>query len=156
MNVDDAAHAVVHAYPGGSESLAPRMGMSAAVLRSKVNPRCDTHHLRLSEAVAITTLTGDTRILQAFAQASGHIVLAAPTAADGQPSDMAVLELVAAVWAGQGELGGAVHHGLADGVLSAAEFELIRTATANAQARLAALLRRLGGIVEPDRSEAEG
>lgn len=155
MNVADAAHAVVREYPGGSESLAPRLGMSAAVLRSKVNPNCETHHLRLSEAVAITDITGDVRILRAFAQETGRLVLDAPTDADGQPSDMAVLELVAAVWAGQGELGGVVHRALADGVLSAAEFELIKAATTTAQTRLAALLRRLAGIVEPGKPEAE-
>ena len=79
----------------------------------------------------------------------------------GKPVFMSSKDLVQRVFeqlemrAGQGELGGAVHHGLADVVLSAAEFELIRTATANAQARLAALLRRLGGIVEPARPEPE-
>ncbi|WP_341772648.1 phage regulatory CII family protein, partial [Burkholderia pseudomallei] len=48
MNIIDAAYAVVHDYPGGSESLAPRLGMSAAVLRNKVNPNNATHHLGLA------------------------------------------------------------------------------------------------------------
>ncbi|PNE77837.1 hypothetical protein A8H37_06130 [Burkholderia thailandensis] len=42
MNILDTAHAVAHNYPGGCESLAPRLGVSPAVLRSKVNPNTGT------------------------------------------------------------------------------------------------------------------
>ena len=71
MNVTDAADATVHDYPGGSESLAPRMGMSAAVLRNKVNPGNDRNHLSLSEADRLMRVTGDHRILQALADQHG-------------------------------------------------------------------------------------
>lgn len=67
MNITDAAYQTVHDYPGGSESLAPRIGMSAAVLRNKVNPNNTTHHLTLAEASAIMGVTGDHRILHALA-----------------------------------------------------------------------------------------
>ena len=64
MNVKDATHATVHDYPGGAESLAPRMGIkSPQVLRNKVNPATDTHHLRLDEAVRMMAVTGDYRII---------------------------------------------------------------------------------------------
>lgn len=155
MNVADAVRAVVRDYPGGAEALAVRLGMPGAVLRSKINTRCTTHHLRLDEAVAISELTGDPRILRAFAAETGRIVLDAPCEADSEPSDMAVLELVAAVWAGHGELGGVIHRALADGVLTETEYELIKEATANTQTRLASLLRRLAGMVEPAQPGAE-
>ncbi|WP_313645272.1 phage regulatory CII family protein [Stenotrophomonas sp.] len=148
MNVDDSAHAVVHDYPGGSESLAPRLGMSPAVLNSKVNPNTSTHKLGLVEAVRISALTEDDRILRAFAQQCGCIVLRAPDANDAAASDMAVLELVAAVGGSQGDLFGSIHRGLADGVLTEAEFALIRTAGTAAMEKVAALLRRLDGMVE--------
>lgn len=67
MNIIDAAHKTVHAYPGGSESLAPRIAMSAAVLRNKVNPNNSTHHLTLVEASEVMGVTGDYRILHALA-----------------------------------------------------------------------------------------
>ncbi len=35
MTPQDAFHATCHAYPGGCESLAPRLGMTPAVLRNK-------------------------------------------------------------------------------------------------------------------------
>lgn len=53
MNVTDAAYDTVHQYPGGSEALAPRLGMSAAVLRGKVNPNTDRNLLSLQEADAL-------------------------------------------------------------------------------------------------------
>ncbi|MGV8959220.1 MAG: phage regulatory CII family protein [Stenotrophomonas sp.] len=148
MNVDDAAYAVVHDYPGGSESLAPRLGMSAAVLNSKVNPKTSTHHLRLSEAVRITAFSEDVRILRAFAQECGHVLLVAPCGDDVAASDMAVLELVAAVGGAQGDLFGNIHKALSDGVLADSEMVRIREVGTAAMERIAALLRRLNGMVE--------
>lgn len=148
MNVDDAAYAVVHDYPGGSESLAPRLAVSPAVLNSKVNPNTKTHRLALVEAVRLTGLTGDVRILRAFAQECGQIVLPAPNGDDAAASDMAVLELVAAVGGSQGDLFGSVHRGLADGALTEQEMALIRSAGTAAMERIAALMRRLDGMVE--------
>lgn len=66
MNVSDAAYRTVHDYPGGSEPLAARMGMSAAVLRNKVNPKNDRNFLSLEEADRLIGITGDPRILQAL------------------------------------------------------------------------------------------
>lgn len=148
MNVADAAHAVVHDYPGGTPALAPRLGMSAAILRNKVNTNCDTHHLTLAEAVRITTLTDDPRILQAFAQETGRVALEAPTGDDAHASDMAVLELVVAVMAGQGDLGSIIHRALADGDLTPAEFSQIESAASASHQKIAALVRRLRGMVD--------
>lgn len=72
MNIIDAAHKTVKAYPGGSESLAPRMGMSGAVLRNKVNPNNTTHHLTLAEASEVMGVTGDDSILHALAAEHGY------------------------------------------------------------------------------------
>lgn len=72
MNITDTAHKTVRDYPGGSESLAPRLGMSAAVLRSKVNSNITTHHLTLAEADEMMSITGDHRILQELANQHGY------------------------------------------------------------------------------------
>lgn len=74
MNVIDAAHAVVHDYPGGSVALAPRLGMAPAVLRGKVNGNDAGHHLTLMEALRIQLLTGDHRIFMAEANELGYMV----------------------------------------------------------------------------------
>lgn len=147
MNVADAAYCVVHDYPGGAESLSPRIGVGAAVLRSKVNPNCTTHHLTLAEADRIMGVTGDLRILHALAASHGQVVIA-PTKG-GDCCDMAVLESVAAVWATHGTLGQAVHHALADGHLTQAEMEPVREAAYGLQQRLGELIGRLSGMAEP-------
>lgn len=66
----------VQEYPGGSESLAPRMsnGMSAATLRGKVNPNNDRNLLSLQEANELMGKSGDYRILHAMAADHGFVV----------------------------------------------------------------------------------
>lgn len=148
MNVADAAHAVVHDYPGGSESLAPRLGMSAAILRGKVNPRDAGHHLTLAEADRMTAMTGDLRILHALAAAHDHVLVPVAGAEDGH--DLAVLEVVAALWSRNGDLGQAVHHALSDGVLTASEMEVVRAAAYRLRAQIGALLGRLDAMAQPE------
>lgn len=150
MNVADAAHLCVHAYPGGSESLAPRLGMRAAVLNSKVNPKTTTHHLHLAEASRIMGITGDLRILHALAAEHGQVVVSPATADDA--CDMAVLEAISALWSGNGDLGTAVHAALADGSLTHCELKQIRAAAYAVQQRMASLLERLQAMAEPERS----
>lgn len=83
MNIADAAHKTVHAYPGGSESLAPRIGMSPAVLRNKVNPNNTTHHLTLAEASEVMGVTGDDAILHALASQHGYTLTRTEAPATG-------------------------------------------------------------------------
>lgn len=77
MSVADAVYRTVQKYKGGAESLAPRMGTTANVLRNKVNPNNDTHHLRLDEAVEMMALSGDAQILHAMADELGYVVVPA-------------------------------------------------------------------------------
>ena len=74
MNVTDAAYDTVHQYPGGSVALAPRMGMSDATLRGKVNPNTDRNRLALEEADELMAKTGDYRILHALAASHGFVL----------------------------------------------------------------------------------
>lgn len=148
MNVADAAYIVVHDYPGGSESLAPRIGISAAVLRNKVNPNCTTHHLTLAEADRITGVTGDMRIAHAFAGSHGGVVV--PLGDGEDASDMAVLEVMAGLWASNGVLGTEVHGALVDGRLTGVEQARIRAAAYGVKAKVLGLLNRLDAMTEPD------
>lgn len=147
MNITDAAYAVVHDYPGGSESLAPRLGMVPAVLRNKVNPNNDTHHLTLREAVRITQMTNDNRLLHAINAECNHVAIEA--AEEGEPSDMAILELMAGVWSRNGELGESIRHALVDGELSEGEFLKISEAGYRLRHKILRLIRRLKALVEP-------
>lgn len=78
MNVIDAAHAIVHDYPGGSIALAPRLGMSAAILRGKVNPNDPGHHLTIDESLRMQLLTGRHDIFMAEADELGYVPILKP------------------------------------------------------------------------------
>ena len=148
MNIADAAYAVVHDYPGGSESLAPRIGMSAAILRNKVNPNNTTHHLTVAEADRITGVTGDLRIVHAFS--ATHGVLGIPVGDEKDASDMAVLEAMSGLWERNGALGTAVHGALADGDLTQVELRNIRAAALAVYGRIGSLLSRLDAMAQPE------
>ena len=103
MNITTAADLTVHEYKGGSESLGPLVGISAAVLRNKVNPNNTTHHLTLAEADRIVRMTGDARILAAFAHSNGFLLVKAPESCG--ESDISVLEEVAGLMVAHGTFG---------------------------------------------------
>lgn len=56
MSVADALYTAARQYPGSVEALAARMGKSAPVLRSKLRPEIETHHVTLEEALEIIEL----------------------------------------------------------------------------------------------------
>lgn len=116
MNVKDAMHATVKDYPGGAESLAPRMGIkSPAVLRSKVNPNIDTHHLHLDQAVSMMVLSGDYRIMHAMAGEMGGVFELLPT---GNVTEANIFALIMHASAKHGDICQEFHEAMADGHLS--------------------------------------
>lgn len=143
MNITDAAHKTVKDCPGGSEALAVRIGMSAAVLRNKVNPNNNTHHLTLAEASEIMGVTGDDRILHALAAEHGYTLQ--KMEADGMASVMgAMLENAAK----QGAFAQALQDALADELISENEMKAISgagTAQMEAMTNLLARLRAVTG-----------
>lgn len=139
MNVSDAAYTTVHEYPGGSESLAPRLGMTAAVLRNKVNPHNDRNRLTLEEADRLIGLTGDTRILQALQ--ANHDALLSSDAGTGNITDL-VLDINSA----GGDFARTIREALADGVISNREMKDIANAGMASQRVIIALLNRLQGM----------
>lgn len=123
MNIQDAAHKTVKEYPGGSESLAPRLGMSAAVLRNKVNPNNETHHLTLAEADEVMGFANDYRILHALAASHGFVLQRADA-----PESGSLIQGMLAAAAGQGDLAHIVAQAMADGRISPNEVAQIESA----------------------------
>jgi hypothetical protein len=149
MTPQDAFYQTVHAYPGGCESLGPRMGMSAAVLRAKANPHGERNHPTLADADKAIGLTGDFRLLHALAANHSHVCV--PVDADVQPSDLAVLELVTAVWRSHGDVGATVDAALADGRIEQREVGQIRDAIYTHIQALQHMLKRIEQLQEPAR-----
>jgi hypothetical protein len=78
MKTIDAAYHVVHDYPGGALALAPRLGKHASSLNNEVNPPTDRApgapmpKLGIVDAIKITELTRDARIVAAFNGECGY------------------------------------------------------------------------------------
>jgi hypothetical protein len=77
-NVLDAAFNLVHDYPGGATSLAPRLKRNATTLSHEVKAT-GTAKLGLVDAVKMSVLSNDRQILNAFAAECGCFVLPLPT-----------------------------------------------------------------------------
>lgn len=79
MHLRDVAYNVVHDYPGGAPSLAPRLGKNATTLAHELNGT-GVAKLGLMDAEKITHLAGDLRILEAFATNCGQMLVPLPEA----------------------------------------------------------------------------
>ncbi|MCY0389605.1 phage regulatory CII family protein [Robbsia sp. Bb-Pol-6] len=146
MHIADAAYAVVHDYPGGAESLAPRLGMSSAVLRNKVNPNNTTHHVTLAEALRLSQITGSRVLIDAFATELGLIVIELPApenCADGE-----VLEWMAKTWETNGDIGKEVNATFADSRVEAHEVAKIKDRVFSHIRSLFGLVGRIEGMAE--------
>jgi hypothetical protein len=146
VNITDAAYAVAHEYPGGTESLGPRVGLSAALLRNKVNPNQSINHLTLAEAVRISVITGDQRIVQAFARELGLVCLEVPEAENCADAD--VIELMAKTWDTHGAIGREVNETFADGRVEQHEVKRVRDRAWDHIRTLFGLIGRIEGMAE--------
>lgn len=149
MNITDAAYAVAHDYPGGTESLAPRLDMSGAVLRNKVNPNNTTHHLTLAESLKISLITGDYRIVQALARELGLAVIAIPAAENCADAD--VIEMMAKSLQTHGEIGREITKTFADGKVERHEARNVRDRVWAHMITVLGLAAHVEGMAEPDR-----
>lgn len=141
MNILDAVFHVAHDHHGGVVALAARMGVSQNVLNKKVDPRQDTHHLRLDEAVKMGLIADDKRILQAHAQAHNCVVVDLPELPDS--GDMALLDGFMDIINELGDFTRAFQEAYRDGTISAPEIKDISNEAADVQTRLAAFVLRL-------------
>lgn len=141
MNVEDAAYATVHDAPGGAAALAPRMGMSAAILRAKVCPGTNRNKLMLEEADKLMGLTGDFRILQAMNAEHGFAMQPLPEHEGAAGESLGELVLDSNIAAGT--FAGAIRAALSDGLISEREMKAISAAGLAEQAVIMSLMEKL-------------
>lgn len=146
MNILDTLRAVAHDYKGGCESLAPRLGMSAAVLRSKVNPNTDTHKATLMDAVQITDMADDDRVLEAWARDRGYALVHLPDV-EGC-TDAAIVELMGEAWSTHGLVGKEICKTLEDGRVEHKEVERVEGRIFKHAQVLFNIAARLRGMAE--------
>ncbi|MDR5825970.1 phage regulatory CII family protein, partial [Caballeronia sp. LZ043] len=146
LNILDTLHAVAHAYKGGCESLAPRLGMSAAVLRSKVNPNTDTHKATLMDAVSISEMADDDRVLEAWARERGYALVKIPNV--DSCTDQAIVEMMGKAWSTHGEVGNEIVKTLEDGRVEEREVERVEKSIFTHAQVLFSIAARLRGMAE--------
>ncbi|QNH21227.1 hypothetical protein HEP73_02139 [Xanthomonas sp. GW] len=154
MNVSDAAYYTVHDYPGGAGPLGLRLtrinkdgeevGMSEAVLNSKVNQNTTTHQLGLLEADRIMGLTGDHRIL--FAMASNHGYQLHKLNAD--PAHGTLMQRLLKASSAEGAVDRVLEEALSDGVITPNELKAVISAEMDRQAASMQLMAKLREMCE--------
>lgn len=99
MPVADALYEGAKQYPGGIGALAELMGKSEKVLRSKLAPDLDSHHITLEEALQIIEHLDGRRptVAQNVMKAIGHRLHRVITRQDGVDSTVVPLT-VQALW----------------------------------------------------------
>jgi hypothetical protein len=111
-----AAYGLGHRY--NASELARMMGRKPVEFCKKLNPDCDDRHLTLAEAVAVTELTGDNAILDAWSASRGKVLVDLPL---GAVSDDDLVEQVLLAQSVFGKLMQAIHDARADGVIDRME-----------------------------------
>jgi len=147
MNSDLAAYDTVHGHKGGSETLGPLVGISPAVLRSKVNLSNTTHHLTFAEARRIAGMTGDFRMLKAWANEAGFLLVKAPESCANE-CDMSVLEQMAGFMVACGGFGAEIHASLADGKITKDEIAKVEDKAREVMRSAAEIKQRMEGMAE--------
>jgi hypothetical protein len=124
--------------------LARLLGKSQVILANKLNPDCDGNHLNLGEAVAITELTNDGGILNAWALSRGQMLVDMP---EGAVSDEDLVEQVLLAQAIFGELMREIHDARRDGVIDRLEQSRIENIGRSAAQHVIGLITTTGANV---------
>lgn len=152
MNTQQAAHAVAHDFPHNTDTLATLMGLSSgAILRNKVvlNRTVENrNHLTLTEAVRMTEITGDRRILEAWARELGMVLISMPAAENCADSD--VIEFMAKSWETHGEVGAEIKRTFEDGRVERHEVRKVKDKAWSHIVNLLGLVGRIEGMAEPE------
>lgn len=133
MNVLDAAYHVVHDYPGGADSLAPRLNKAGGVLSAEVRGRAGAK-FGLQTAVDVTLLADDLRILHAFAGACRQMCVPLPESVCLEEDD--VLQALGEASQEFADLCGEVCQDMADNQISDNELDRIDRARGELMAKL--------------------
>lgn len=124
--------------------LARLLGKSQVILANKLNPDCDSNHLNLGEAVAITELADDNGILDAWAASRGQVLVSVP---EGVQSDEELADMVMMVSESLAQVFSAYREARADGVIDAQERQQIGLRVRDAIRDLLSLDAEIGGQV---------
>ena len=137
MTLRDQAYNLARAYPGGAEALALRMKKNPTTLSHELRGQ-GTAKLGLEDAAAMTDLSGDLRILEAWNADMGLLVIRMPEPKDGPAGSC--LDKLSQTAREFSELVAEVAGDLGDGKLNDNELQRIEREAADVLAAVHALL----------------
>ena len=150
MTLRDQAYNLARAYPGGAEALALRMKKNPTTLSHELRGQ-GTAKLGLEDAAAMTDLSGDLRILEAWNANMGLLVILMPEPKDGPAGSC--LDKLSQTAREFSELVAEVAGDLGDGKLNDNELQRIEREAADVLAAVHALLGEARSLNARERRE---
>lgn len=153
MNQHDALYTVARKYPGGVDALAKELDISPNVLRNKLAPTIASHHPSFEEVSRIVECCHKAGLpdahlpLHALLVRHGMAAFVVPQPEQAQQDDLS--QTVCRVMSEVGAVAEAVSDALRDGVVTAAEADLIEREFHAALSALGAWRARLRMQAEP-------
>lgn len=129
INQHDVLYSVARAYPGGIEALAPRMNMTAPVLRNKLRPGVDTHYMSFEQVSLLLELVEEANVanaklpIRAFCWRHGMVALDVNRVRSEPQSDADLNRAYGKVLNELGDISKKFGDALADSHLSHAEMD---------------------------------
>lgn len=140
-DLDLAIYKTVHDFRGGAKALSAHLSVRPGTLQNKADPACETHHLSVSEALAIMLVSGDYRILHALARETQHACIRLSDLSG--VTDVDLLSSYATMNKELGDVAAELVEAFADGVIDRAEYRSIREEMFEAINAQLELLKRL-------------
>lgn len=147
MNQHDALYKVARNYPGGVEALSKRLGMSSAVLYSKLRPGVDTHHVSYEQVSEIVECLVEARVpdalqpLHALNWRHGLVAFEMPDPSD--QDDEGLIHSICKSVQEFGQMTSSVSGALADGNITGKELEEIEREFSHAFGAMTELRERI-------------
>jgi hypothetical protein len=142
-SVEEAAYRVAHDFPAKVPGMARHLGLNAGTFGNQLNTNTETHALKLVTAVAMTLVSDDPRIIEAFAGTCGFGVFRLP---EGITSDEALLDCVLNSAFEVGEFARRLREALQDGDISRKELREMDEQCRRVLGAYLTLLARVGAL----------
>lgn len=123
MTIKHLAYRIGHDFSGSVAGLASLMNKGDVVLRSKLNPNSESHHLNIEEfEMMVDFANRNLDVAEYFASKVNAVVVVMPAAPEG---DMALLDLFMGAMKELGEVSAEFQKSYADGNITSKEFARI-------------------------------
>ncbi|WP_135276930.1 phage regulatory CII family protein [Methylotenera oryzisoli] len=134
MTIKHLAYRVGHEFPGSVAGLASLMARGDVVLRNKLNPNSETHHLNIEEFEMMLDFANRNQdAAEYFAAKAGGVFMKVP---DVPESDLGLLDLFMGTTKELGDVASAFQSAYADGNYTNKEYDALSVEVDEVIARL--------------------